>query len=142
MPMVIISVNWFIDRPITMIIGIGTDLVQIARIEKSLARFGEGFARRVLTQNEFEIFLNHKNQPTYLASRFAAKEAAVKALGTGFTHGIGFAQIGVANNAAGKPELYFLDKAMFLVQQKNIQQVHLSITHEKDYALAFVVLES
>lgn len=122
-----------------MIIGIGTDLVNISRIEHSLSRFGEGFAKRILTPDEFKIFLAHKNQPTYLASRFAVKEAAVKALGTGFSQGIFFSQIGVMNNPAGKPELYFLDKALTVYQQKNIQHAHLSITHEKDYALAFVV---
>jgi holo-[acyl-carrier protein] synthase len=125
-----------------MIIGVGTDLVKISRIENSLTRFGEGFAKRILTENEFALFLKHPNQATFLASRFAAKEAAVKALGTGFSQGLGFAQIGVANNTTGKPELYFLDKAMYLYQQKNIRTAHLSITHEKDYALAFVVFES
>ncbi len=124
-----------------MIIGIGTDMVKISRIEHSLARFGDAFAKRILTPDEFNIFLQHKNQATYLASRFAVKEATVKALGTGFSQGIGFAQIGVSNNPAGKPELYFLDKAYFLYQQKNARAAHLSITHEKDYALAFVVLE-
>ncbi len=112
------------------------------RIEKSLNRFGDGFAQRILTPEEFTLFLQHKDQATYVASRFAAKEATVKALGTGFTQGLGFAQIGVANNSAGKPELYFLDKAYALYQQKNIRTAHLSLTHEKDYALAFVVLES
>lgn len=125
-----------------MIIGIGTDLVKISRIENSLNRFGESFAKRILTADEFMIFSQHKNQATYLASRFAVKEAAVKALGTGFTQGIRFAQIGVVNNKAGKPELVFLDKAYLLLQQKNIKNVQLSISHEKDYALAFVVLES
>lgn len=125
-----------------MIIGIGTDLVQIARIAHSLERFGEGFAKRILTQDELALFLKHSNQASFLASRFAAKEAAAKALGTGFSQGLGFAQIGVVNNLVGKPELYFLDKAYSLFQQKNIQHAHLSITHEKDYALAFVVFES
>lgn len=125
-----------------MIIGIGTDLVKISRIENSLNRFGESFAKRVLTADEFQIFLQHKNQATYLASRFAVKEAFVKALGTGFNQGLRFSQIGVANNKEGKPELVFLDKADLLVKEKKIRSSHLSITHEKDYALAFVVLES
>ncbi len=124
-----------------MIFGIGTDIIKISRIEHSLSRFGENFAKRILTPEEFALFLKHKNQATYVASRFAAKEACVKALGTGFSQGLGFGQIGVANNSAGKPELYFLDKAYLLYQQKNIQKAHLSITHERDYAVAFVVLE-
>ncbi|MFA6038231.1 MAG: holo-ACP synthase [Legionellales bacterium] len=125
-----------------MIIGIGTDLVKISRIENSLNRFGESFAKRILTTDEFQIFLQHKNQATYLASRFAVKEAFVKALGTGFTQGLRFSHIGVANNKEGKPELVFSDKADLLVKEKKIRSSHLSITHEKDYALAFVVLES
>jgi holo-[acyl-carrier protein] synthase len=125
-----------------MIIGIGTDLVKISRIEHSLTRFGNQFAQRILTPDEFSIFLQHKNQATYVASRFAVKEATVKALGTGFSQGIYFSQIGVKNNVAGKPEIYFLEKALAVYQQKNIKAAHLSITHEKDYALAFVVLES
>lgn len=124
-----------------MIIGIGTDLVNISRIEKSLSRFGDDFAKRILTADEFDIFLQHKNKPTYLAARFAVKEAVVKAFGTGFSQGIYFSQIGVKNNAAGKPDLYFLGKALGFFQQKNILQAHLSITHEKDYAFAFVVFE-
>ena len=91
-----------------MILGIGTDLVKISRLEHSLSRFGEVFAKRILTPDEFTIFLQHKNQATYVASRFAAKEATVKAFGAGFSQGLGFAQIGVATNSAGKPELYFL----------------------------------
>lgn len=125
-----------------MIVGTGTDLVKIARIEKSLQRFGDDFAKRILTTDEFNIFLQHKNKSTYLASRFAVKEATVKALGTGFSHGIYFTQVGVKNNPAGKPELYLLGKALETYQQKNIQKSHVSITHEKDYALAFVVFES
>lgn len=125
-----------------MIFGIGTDIIKISRIEHSLSRFGENFAKRILTPDEFTLFLQHKDQATYVASRFAVKEAAVKAFGTGFSQGLGFAQIGVANNSAGKPALYFLDKAYSLYQEKNIRHAHLSITHEKDYALAFVVLES
>jgi holo-[acyl-carrier protein] synthase len=125
-----------------MIIGIGTDLVQISRITKSLTRFGNAFAQRILTENEMQVFLHHKDPARYIAGRFAAKEAAVKALGTGFTNGIGFNQIGVQHDALGKPLLYFLDKAQIIYQQKNIHTNHLSITHEKDYALAFVVFES
>lgn len=125
-----------------MILGIGTDLVKISRIAHSLERFGEGFAQRILTEDEFAIFLAHKDRPTYLSARFAAKEAAVKALGIGFTQGIKWSQIGVTHDPQGKPELYFLDKAQMIYQQKNIGHAHLSITHEKDYALAFVVLES
>lgn len=124
-----------------MIIGIGTDLVNISRIEHSLSRFGDHFAKRILTPEEFDIFSEHKNQATYLASRFAVKEAVAKALGTGFSQGIFFSQIGVKNNLAGKPELYFLGKALEVYQQQKISHAHLSITHEKDYALAFVVLE-
>ncbi|HLF66594.1 MAG TPA: holo-ACP synthase [Gammaproteobacteria bacterium] len=124
-----------------MIIGIGTDIVQIARIDKSLTRFGDRFAQRVLTEEEYAIFLQQSDQARYLSGRFAAKEAAVKALGTGFSQGIGFTQIGVRHDAAGKPELYFLGLALKKIQQKNAGAAHLSITHEKEYALAFVVLE-
>ena len=108
-----------------MISGIGTDLVDIRRIEKLYKKFGSKFAEKILTKNELKKF----KEIDYLAKRFAAKEAIAKALGTGIGK-VKFHDIEISNNKAGKP----------IVKIKNCKtQVHLSIADEPPYALAFAV---
>ena len=126
------------------IIGIGLDLIELSRIERSLHRFGEHFLRRILTEAEYEMVpspLHTSRCIAYVAARFAAKEAAVKALGTGFAQGIGPRDISVRNNELGKPELVLKGKARMLAEKQGVHTLHLSLTHTRDNAAAVVILE-
>lgn len=125
-----------------MITGIGTDIVRIGRIRRILGkRQGEAFARRVLTDPELEIFSAHSNPAAYLAKRFAAKEAAAKALGTGIGK-VSFQHLQVANDGQGAPRLQFHGYARELQERRGIRNIHLSLADEEDAAIAFVVLEA
>jgi holo-[acyl-carrier protein] synthase len=123
-----------------MIKGIGTDIVKLSRIEASIEKFGETFAKRILHAGEYEIFQSHAQPIAYLAKRFAAKEALVKALATGFRQGITLSDIQVVNNEQGKPDIKLHGKARELAEKNNITTIHLSLSDEKDVALAFVVV--
>lgn len=126
-----------------MIIGVGTDLVEIARIAKSIARLGERFVDRILTEDEkkyWEDIANEDKAIAYIAKRFAAKEAAVKALGTGIGSGVSFQHFSVMNLSTGQPIL-IVDEVISARYDFPVSW-HLSLTDEKAYAQAFVVLES
>lgn len=123
-----------------MIHGIGTDIVAIARMEASLARFGDRFAQRILAKQEMQGFADSASPAGFLAKRFAAKEAAVKAMGTGFRDGISLSQIVVSNNDHGKPILSFSGRALEVCDCLGVGEAHLSLSDEKDYAIAFVTL--
>ncbi len=123
-----------------MIHGIGTDIVAIARIEASLARFGDKFAQRILASEELQAFTDSMSPASFLAKRFAAKEAAVKALGTGFRDGVSLGQIAVSNDLHGKPILSFSGRALEVCNSLGVGEGHLSLSDEKDYAIAFVTL--
>ncbi|QUX94838.1 holo-ACP synthase [Marinomonas sp. CT5] len=126
-----------------MIIGVGTDLVEIARIAQSIERLGERFVDRILTADEKRRWLEMSNTDranAYVAKRFAAKEAAVKALGTGIGSGVSFQHFTVSNLSSGQPIL-LVDES--ITSRYNFPvSWHLSLTDEKAYAQAFVVLES
>jgi len=124
-----------------MIHGIGSDLVEIKRLEVSLQRHGRRLAERILTSDELTGFDQAPNPAAYLAKRFAAKEAAVKALGTGFRHGISLRHIGVGREPMGRPLLEFHGEMAARVAAAGIVASHLSLSDEREYALAFVVLE-
>ncbi len=123
-----------------MIKGIGTDIVDIDRIAESIRKHGDRFAQKILSQEEFELYSLHIAPAQYLASRFAAKEAAAKALGTGFREGLYLHHISITNDALGKPVLHYSDKALTLIESLDVQNSWISIAHEKHYAVAFVVL--
>ncbi|MDF1614862.1 holo-ACP synthase [Desulfurivibrio dismutans] len=128
-----------------MIYGIGTDIVSIRRIESALARHGDLFARRILAPDEWQEYLalpHHRTQATaaFLAKRFAAKEAAAKALGTGFSQGITLADIAVVHDRLGCPGLEFHAAAAAYCRNQGIGRGLLSLSDEKQYALAFVTL--
>ncbi|MBI3898615.1 MAG: holo-ACP synthase [Gammaproteobacteria bacterium] len=125
-----------------MIFGIGTDIVQVVRLQQGLDRFGERFAARILSDNELIEFRDHARPANFLARRFAAKEAAAKAMGTGFRDGLSLRQISVAHDANGKPIVEFSGRALEFVAARKIQAVHLSISDESDYAVAFVIFET
>jgi holo-[acyl-carrier protein] synthase len=124
-----------------MIYGVGTDLIEIRRIERVLARFGERFARRILCEPELKRFRSHKQPVAYLAKRFAAKEAFTKALGTGIHAPANWHGVWVENLRSGKPVLRFSAELNELLKQKNVQAAHLSLTDEKEMASATVILE-
>ena len=124
-----------------MIFGIGTDIVEVARIEASIEQFGDEFAKRILAQSEFTSYLESQIKPRFLAKRFAAKEAFAKALGTGLRAPATFQNIAVSHDNLGKPILILATALQAFMQTKNITQTHISISDEKNLAAAFVVLE-
>ena len=125
-----------------MIIGIGVDIVEIARVREISDRHGERFARRILTTYELGEFERRKRSSSYLALRFAAKEAVAKALGTGIGKSLGFQSMQIENDAHGKPELRFLDGAAERIAGTGISRALVSLSDERRYAVAMVVLES
>jgi holo-[acyl-carrier protein] synthase len=125
-----------------MIYGIGTDIVEVSRIQGSLDRYGVAFANRVLTVEEWLAFEQSNIKARFLAKRFAAKEAFAKALGTGLRTPATFQNISVAHDDLGKPVLDFKPKLQALLDQRGICNQHLSISDEKELAVAFVVLET
>ncbi|MGE4298585.1 MAG: holo-[acyl-carrier-protein] synthase [Desulfovibrionaceae bacterium] len=124
-----------------MIVGLGLDVVELDRIAHSWARFGEAFAKRILAPGELERLPRHNPTP-FLAARFAAKEAASKALGTGIGKDCGFHDVEVVSNAAGKPDLILRGAALRTAQTLGVTRFCISLTHGRDVAAAVVVLES
>ncbi|MEE2023210.1 MULTISPECIES: holo-ACP synthase [Alkalimonas] len=122
------------------IAGLGTDIVQISRIERSLAR-GPALAERVLTPVELADYLAHTQPARFLAKRFAAKEAAAKALGTGIGRGVSWQQFQIDHDELGAPLLRCTGFSEQLLQQRQITNCWLSISDEQDYACATVILE-
>lgn len=125
-----------------MIHGIGTDIVRVARMQANWERYGRRFASKILAPFEYAAFETDKRPAAFLAKRFAAKEAMVKALGTGFRDGVKLTDIGVAHNAAGKPVLVCSGHTLALMSSLGITESHLSLADEQEYAVAFVILLS
>lgn len=145
------------------IIGVGTDIVEIARLQASIER-SDSMAKRILTPNEYKDYLALTNlarirprqqvetkdetarslssQARFLAKRFAAKEAAVKAIGNGIGNGVSWQQIEIVHYLTGQPHLIVNGHLELLFQQKGVNHTHLSISDEKHYATATVILES
>jgi holo-[acyl-carrier protein] synthase len=124
-----------------MIYGVGTDVVEIARIEQALARFGERFARKILCPPELARFNGHLLPANYLAKRFAAKEAFTKALGTGIRAPANWHGVWVRNLPSGKPILEFSDSLRQLLSSRGVGSAHVSLTDERGVAMATVILE-
>lgn len=125
--------------------GIGTDIVQVARIKKVVERHGEAFAKRILSANEHAQYqsLSEHQKIHYLAKRFAGKEAVAKALGVGISKGILFKEISITNNELGQPQVTYLGEAQAYVLKQEITQTLISLADEQDFAVAFVsVLKS
>ncbi len=125
-----------------MIFGIGTDIVEVGRIEASIEQFGDDFAKRILAESEWPSYQQSAIKPRFLAKRFAAKEAFSKALGTGLRAPATFQNIAVSHDDLGKPILQLAPDLLNLLESKNILHTHISISDEKNLAAAFVVLES
>jgi holo-[acyl-carrier protein] synthase len=124
-----------------VILGIGTDLCEIVRIQRALDRFGERFAGKILVAAELQRFRRHRSPAAYLAKRFAAKEAFSKALGTGIRFPVNWHNVSVENAASGRPSLKFSPELESLLERRGVTAVHLSLTDETGLASAFVILE-
>lgn len=124
-----------------MIFGIGTDIVQVARMQKNLDKWGIRFAERILTPSEITDFNITTRKANFLAKRFAAKEATSKAMGLGFQDGLELKQISIIHEKNGKPLLEFYGFAKEFLAKNKISSSHLSLSDEKDYAVAFVTME-
>jgi len=124
-----------------MIVGVGVDIAETKRFENLYSRYGDRIARRILTESEQVEFGRRNNPANYLATRFAAKEAAAKALGTGFGCGVGYKSIEIKNDNQGKPMLKFINTALELARQKKVENVFVSLSDEKHYVVAMVILE-
>lgn len=123
------------------IVGIGIDIVSIPRIKKIFKKFGNKFAKKILSNKEWIEFLKKSNKSNFIAKKFAAKEAAAKALGTGFRNKISFHNFEILHNDDGKPDLIFLQYAKYIASNLCITSVKISITDEKKYACAVVIIE-
>lgn len=124
-----------------MIIGTGVDIAEVARIRQSVERFGARFVERVYTPAEIAYVERKKNRFERYAARFAAKEAGMKAIGTGWTHGVRWQDFEVVNQRSGRPTLLLHGVADEIARQLNVRQVSLSLTHTVDNAFAIVILE-
>ncbi len=124
-----------------MVVGTGIDIVRISRIKQAHERWGNKFFKRVFTENEIRSAVERKDIFPHLSSRFAAKEAFVKALGTGFSNGISWKDIEIKREKGHRPFFSISGVALILMNRHGIKTCHLSISHEGDYAIAQVVLE-
>ncbi len=124
-----------------MIYGIGVDIVQLDRITSALDKNTQRFPEKVLSELEFAEFVKANDKVNFLAKRFAAKEAFSKALGTAFTDGLTMPQITISHTDRGQPIITLADRAKLMVEQQNIRYSHLSLSDERDYVVANVVLE-
>lgn len=123
------------------LIGIGVDLVEVARIQRSLERFGERFLHRVFTQGEIDYCQSTKFPERHFAARFAAKEAASKAFGTGIGKAMGWKDVDVKKKASGEPYLVLGGGAGEMAKQRGVSQALITLSHTDHHAMACVVLD-
>jgi holo-[acyl-carrier protein] synthase len=128
--------------PDNVIVGSGVDLCEVPRIENAIARHGQRFIERIFTEREIAYAESKANRYERYAARFAAKEAGMKALGTGWRGGIRWRDFEVANLSSGRPTLRFYGKAAEIAEKLGVRGVALSLTHTAAQALAMVILES
>jgi len=124
-----------------MIVGLGLDIAEIDRIEAAITRHGAPFLERLFTPAEVSYCESHKNRFERYAARFAAKEAAMKALGTGWSHGVRWRDIEVTREPSGKPTLSLAGAAREIAARLGVKNISLSITHSGNLALAQVIFE-
>jgi holo-[acyl-carrier protein] synthase len=125
-----------------MVIGLGTDLMEIDRIEESIRRFGDRFLHRIFTPGEVAYCLRKKGSAESFAARFAAKEAGAKALGTGISRGISWTEIEVRRSPGERPTLHWSGRAAERARAMGVATTQLSLTHSRTVAMAVVVVES
>ncbi|HET8677474.1 MAG TPA: holo-ACP synthase [Blastocatellia bacterium] len=124
-----------------MIIAIGIDIIEIARIEEVFSRQGERFRKRVFTEGEIDYCERRASRMSSYAARFAAKEAAMKALGTGWSDGVRWRDIEVVRGETGAPALHLHGRALERLGEIGARRAHLSLTHSEQIAMAEVILE-
>ena len=125
-----------------MIFGVGTDIVEVSRIQATYDRFGEHFVRRILMQEEIELFRRSKQPVRFLAMRFAGKEATVKAMGTGFAHGVWLRDVGILNNSWGRPTVTWSERGRRVCDRLGVGSGHVSLTDDAGLVVAFAVVET
>ncbi len=125
-----------------MIFGVGTDIVELSRVQGIYDRFGEHFVRRLLMEEELDLFRHSKFPVRFLAMRFAGKEATVKAMGTGFRHGIWLRDVGILNNDWGRPLVIWSERGRGVCEQLGIGAGHVSLTDDAGLVVAFAVVEA
>jgi holo-[acyl-carrier protein] synthase len=123
-----------------MIFGIGTDILQVSRVARVYDRFGSQFAQRVLLEQEQALFAQAKNPVRFLAMRFAAKEAVVKAMGTGFSNGMWVRDVGVVPNPLGQPQIVYSARGARMCERLGIGAGHLTLSDEAGLVVAVAVL--
>ena len=124
------------------IFGIGVDLVNSKRIQLLYQKYGDRFPKRILDDDEMQLFENSKNKERYLCNAFAGKEAAVKALGTGFSQGVHWKDFGLSRKSSGQPQLHYTKKIKEKFNSLGISSSHISISDEDPWSIAMVVLET
>ena len=124
-----------------MILGSGVDLAEVARIRDAIMRYGERFVKRIYTEHEISYVERKANRFERYAARFAAKEAGMKALGTGWRRGIRWKDFEVANLPSGRPTLLLHGQAKSIAEHLGVKQISLSLTHTADNGLAYVIFE-
>ncbi|HZQ92022.1 MAG TPA: holo-ACP synthase [Terriglobales bacterium] len=124
-----------------MIVGTGVDIVDVARVAAAMERFGERFAARVFTADEIRYCRSKQNATERFAARFAAKEAAMKALGTGWRHGVAWRDFEVRRQPGGRPTMRLAGKAAEFAARQGVKHISLSLTHTETQAMAFVIFE-
>lgn len=124
-----------------MIVGLGVDITEVPRVAASIERFGERFLRRIFTEAEIRYCETKANRIERFAARFAAKEAALKALGTGWRRGIAWRDVEVTREPSGKPTMAFHGKAAEFAAKLGVKRAHVSLTHTAETAMAQVILE-
>ena len=125
-----------------MIFGVGTDIVELARVQATFDRFGERFVRRILMEEELQLFRRSKQPVRFLAMRFAGKEATVKAMGTGFAHGVWLRDVGILNNDWGRPLVTWSERGRRVCDRLGIGDGHVSLSDDGGLVLAFAVVET
>jgi holo-[acyl-carrier protein] synthase len=125
-----------------MILGIGIDIIEVARIRSSHEKFGERFLNRILHPNEISYCLSHRDPGPFLAARFAAKEAISKAFGTGIGAQLGWQDMEVARKESGEPFVILHERGQALLQARGARAVLISLSHTQGHAAAVAVLES
>ncbi len=124
-----------------MIVGLGVDIAEVGRIEAAIRRHGQAFLRRLFTPAEMAYCERHRNKYERYAGRFAAKEAAMKALGTGWRHGVRWLDIEIVRLPSGKPTLELRGRAQEFADRLEVKNIALTITHSGNTALAQVIFE-
>ena len=125
-----------------MINGIGTDIVELSRVQGIYDRFGERFAQRILMDEEMELYERTSDRVRFLAMRFAGKDAPVKAMGPGFAHGVWLRDVGILNTEWGRPVIVWSERGSRVCARLGIGSGHVSLTDDAGLVMAFAIVEN